>query len=335
MKALYFEAHGGLDRVQYGDFPDPVVQPGWVKVRVTAASLNWLDIETLRGMPNVPVPLPMVTGGDCVGEIAELGRGVTGWRKGERVLVDPYHVEPGVRKGDMLGETRPGALAEYVVVRSSQLIRLPDSISDGVGSCLPVAYGTAYRMITTRGQVRAGEKVLILGASGGVGTACVQLCRRLGAYVIAVASSAEKCEKLAGLGADETIDSSSLDFAEEVRRRHGTLMRGGGVSVIINYVGGDTWAKAFRCIAQHGRVLTCGAAAGAKPQTDLRYIFSAEMTIIGSDGWGPGDLQALIALVAEGTMYPPIAATLPLADGRKGLALLEQRAVFGKVVLVP
>jgi alcohol dehydrogenase len=204
-----------------------------------------------------------------------------------------------------------------------------------MASCLPVAYGTAQRMLVTRGCLHEGETVLILGASGGVGTACVQLAKSLGAVVIAVASTAEKCALLQALGADETVNSAVTDIVEHARRTTGRLFSGGGYDVVVNFTGGDTWAPSLRCAKMGGRVLTCGATAGYDPPTDLRYIWTGELDVRGSDGWERDDLTALLDAVRSGRLKPVIDRVLPLDRAIEGLRLLEGRAVFGKVVIAP
>lgn len=335
MKAVFFERHGGPEVLRYGDFPDPEVPKGYVRLRVRACSLNYLDIFSRRGMPGIKIELPSITGGDCVGEVAELGAGATGWRLGQRVLVDPAFFDAESGRLRMLGENCRGALAEQVVVHASQLIALPDTVSDEDGACLPVAYGTSHRMLLSRGKLRAGEKVLILGASGGVGTSSLLLARMAGAYVIAAAGSAEKCARLRELGADETIDYSTTDFAEHCRRTTGGLMRGGGYDVVVNFTGGDTWAPSLRCVKRGGRLLTCGATAGFDPKTDLRYIWTGELNVLGSNGWQRDDLLRLIELVAQARLRPAIDRVLPLSEGAHACRLLEQRAFFGKIVVRP
>lgn len=334
MKAIYFEGHGDADVLRYGDFPDPEIEPGWVRVRVRACSLNYLDVFARRGLPGIEVPLPMITGADCAGEIAELGDGVEGWRVGQRVTVDPA-VRTGAGGFEMLGETRPGALAEYCAVHASQLIPLPDSVSDDDAACLPVAYGTSHRMLFTRGGLQPGETVLVLGASGGVGTSCVMLARSRGARVIAAAGSDAKCERLRALGADETINYAHTDFAAHCRETTGTLLRGGGYDVVVNFTGGDTWARSLRCVKRGGRVLTCGATAGFDPPTDLRYVWTAEMSILGSNGWQRDDLIALLGLVERGSLRPVIDRVVPLAEGIDACRSLESRDFFGKIVVKP
>jgi alcohol dehydrogenase len=335
VKAVFFERHGGPEVLRYGDFPDPDVPKGHVRLRVRACSLNYLDIFSRRGMPGIKLELPSITGGDCVGEIAELGAGVAGWRLGQRVLVDPVFIDAESGRFRMLGENCRGALAEQVVVHASQLIALPDAVSEEDGACLPVAYGTSHRMLLSRGKLRAGEKVLILGASGGVGTSSLLLARMAGAYVIAAAGSAEKCARLRELGADETIDYSTTDFAEHCRRTTGGLLRGGGYDVVVNFTGGDTWAPSLRCVKRGGRLLTCGATAGFDPKTDLRYIWTGELNVLGSNGWQRDDLLRLIELVAAGKLRPVIDRVLPLSEGAEACRLLEQRAFFGKIVVRP
>lgn len=335
MKAVYYEEHGGPEVLRYGNFPDPAVPPGWVKLRVLATSLNWLDVATRRGLPGIAVELPGITGGDVAGEIAELGEGVTGWKLGDRVLPMPGHFDKVARRIEMLGETRRGALAEYCTVRAEQLMALPDGVSAVDAACLPVAYGTAMRMVGQRGRIAAGEKVLILGASGGVGTASVLLCKMLGAHVIAAAGSQQKCDALRALGADETIDYSVENVADYARRTTGTLFRGGGYDVVINFTGGETWEPSLRCVKKQGRVLTCGATAGFMAITDLRFVWSSEMQILGSNGWQREDQQALIDLVASGRLKPVVDRVLPLSRGREACSLLEQRQVLGKIVVQP
>ena len=324
MKAVYFNTHGGAEVLRYGDVPDPETPPGWVKVRVASCSLNYLDILSRRGMPGIKVQLPGITGGDCAGRIATLGEGVTGWAVGERVLVYPPHIDAGKGVFELMGETRNGAMAEYCVCRASQLIRIPNAVGDDAAACVPIAYATAYRMLFTRGQVRAGESILVLGASGGVGVACVQLAKMRGLRVTAAAGSADKCERLLRLGADDAIDYSVEAFDRVVRRKTGSL-----------FTGGDTWAAGLRCVKRGGRVLTCGATAGYDPKTDLRYIFMAEMDILGSTGFSFEETQRTLDLVALGRVQPLIDAVLPLSRAAEGIAMLEERRVFGKVVVKP
>jgi len=335
MKAVFFETHGGPEVLRYGDFPDPQIPPGWVKLRVRATSLNYLDVFSRRGLPGIHVELPGITGGDCAGEVAELGEGVSGWCGGQRVLVDPVYFDLQQRKMWMLGENRRGALAEYCVVHASQLIPLPDQVSDEAAASLPVAYGTSHRMLFTRGQLRAGEKILILGASGGVGTSSLLLAKMGGAHVIAAAGSDAKCARLRELGADETIDYSTTDFHDYCRSTTGSFLRGGGYDVVINFTGGDTWAPSLRCVKRGGRLLTCGATAGHDPKTDLRYLWTGELNVLGSNGWQRDDLTALVDLVAAKKLAPVIDCVLPLSDGIKALRLLEERRFFGKIIVRP
>ena len=335
MKAVFFEQQGDISVLQYGDVPDPEVQPGWVRLKVKACSLNYLDVFSRRGMPGIHVPLPSITGGDCMGEIVELGVEVTGWSIGQRVLVDPLYWDQNSGKFSMLGETCKGALAEYCTVHHSQLIPLPDDIVDEDAACLPVAYGTSHRMLITRGQVKAGESVLILGASGGVGTSALLIAKMLGARIIAAAGTDEKCAKLKELGADETINYSIIDFRDYCRQTTGSLFSGGGYDVVVNFTGGETWAPSLRCMKLGGRLLTCGATAGFDPQTDIRYIWTGELNILGSNGWRREDLLALLDLVRTKRLTPVIDRVLPLSQGIEACRLLEDRQFFGKIVVQP
>ena len=335
MKAAVVRAHGGPESLAFEtNFPDPTPGEGDVIVAVKASSLNYHDVFTRRGMPGIKVPMPAIMGLDVAGEIAEVGPGVTGWEKGDRVLVDPINrVE-----GGLMGETVHGGLAELCKARAHQLVRIPDGVSFADAAALPVAYGTAYRMMLTQGHVEAGEKVLILGAAGGVGTCCVFLAKIAGAQVIACASSAEKPRRLADFGADHVIDYTQADFTREIHRLFGKPTRRaytGGVDVVINYTGGDTWVPSLKCLRRGGRLLTCGATAGFDPKTDIRYIWTYELQVLGSNGWMREDIEALLALVDGGKLHPVIDRVLPLAQAPEALRLIEDREVIGKVIVSP
>jgi alcohol dehydrogenase len=335
MRAVIIREHGGLDRLTpEAHFPDPQAGPGEVVVRVRAASLNYHDVFTLRGMPGIKIPMPAIMGLDVAGEVAELGAGVEGWRVGDPVLVDPIDRV----RGGLMGETLHGGLAERCRAGAHQLIRIPDGVSFVEAAALPVAYGTAHRMMLTQGHVGAGERVLILGASGGVGTCCVFLAKMARATVIACASSEAKIKRLYELGADHVIDYAHADFMAEVHGRFGKPHRRGGeggVDVVVNFTGGDTWVPSLRCLRRGGRLLTCGATAGFDPRTDIRYIWTFELQVLGSNGWTQDDLTTLLTMVKERRLVPVIDRVLPLADAREGLRLLADREVIGKVVVVP
>ncbi len=335
MKAVWFAEHGELEVLRYGDLDDPQPGPGEVRVRVEACSLNYHDIFTRRGMPGIKVPLPMIPGCDAAGTVDELGEGVTGWERGARVLVDPVHTDEATGRFWMIGDTRWGAYAEYVVIGADQLIALPDDVTAVDASCLPVAYGTSHRMMITRGEVGPGDNVLILGASGGVGTSALLLAKMVGARVVAAAGSDDKCARLRELGADDTVNYSTEDFAAHTKRTTGSLFTGGGYDVVVNFTGGDTWARSLRCVKRGGRLLTCGATAGFDPPTDIRFIWTAEMDIRGSNGWKRSDLHALLELVRSGRMRPVVDRVLPLEQGAEAMRLVEERAFFGKVVVTP
>ena len=334
MKAVVLHAHGDLDKLQYvTDFPDPVVCEGHVVIRVGATSFNYHDVFTVRGMPGIKVPMPMIIGLDIAGEVIEVGAGVSGWKKGDRVLVNPLNKKKG-----LMGEMMHGGLAEKCLVAADQLIAMPDQVTYEQAASLPVAYGTAHRMIITHNTIKKGDKVLVLGASGGVGTGCVLLAKMLGAEVIACASSADKIQRLKDLGADHVINYKETDFSKWANEKFGKPQRRsneGGVDVVINFTGGDTWAPTLRCVKRGGKILVCGATAGYDPKEDLRYVWSFEIQIIGSNSFYDENLKALMDMIEQGTMKPVIDEVLPLERAAEGLRLIENREVFGKVIIKP
>lgn len=336
MRAVQTVAHGDRSQLVYRtDHPDPVAGPDDVIVRVAVTAVNFHDIFTRRGMPGIKIPLPVIVGSDIAGTVDSMGQHVTGWSVGDRVLVDPVSRD-GVHFG-MVGEVSDGGRAELCKVAADQLIRVPDGVTLEQAASLPLAYGTAFRMMTTRGRVLGGERVLVLGASGGVGVACVQLAKMLGAEVVACVSSASKAERLKRLGADHVVNYSEVKFVDAIKQIYGKpkLTGAGGVNVAVNFTGGDTWVDTQKSVCLGGRILTCGATAGFNLTTDARYLWTYEQEMIGSNGWTPEGLAELMKLIAAGRLVPEIDQVLPLEEAAEAERLLEDREVVGKVLLKP
>ena len=334
MKALVLNQHGSLDNLSVvTDKPRPVLQAGHALIRVKASSFNYHDVFTVNGMPGIKVPLPVVPGLDLAGVIDAVADDVAGWKAGDRVLVNP--LKPGV---GLMGEMTDGGMAEYALVDAQQLIALPDAVTFVQAAALPVAYGTAHRMLVTHNTIKPGDRVLILGASGGVGTACVVLTKKLGAEVIACVGSAEKGEALAASGADHVVNYREEDFSRWAIARYGKPQRRsyeGGVDVVINFTGGETWRPSLKCLKRGGTLLVCGATAGYDPAEDLRYVWSFELNIKGSNSFYQDDLDALLGMVARGDITPLIDRQLPLEQAAEGLRLIRDREVLGKVIVTP
>jgi NADPH:quinone reductase-like Zn-dependent oxidoreductase len=332
MRALVLRTHGGLENLDVVDnHPVPQAAEGHVVIRVRASSFNYHDVFTVRGMPGIKVPLPVVIGLDMAGEVAETA--APQWKPGARVLVNPLNKERG-----LLGEALDGGMAEYCLVSADQLVPMPDNVSFVDAAALPVAYGTAHRMLVTHRTLAKGERVLVLGASGGVGMACVVLAKRIGCEVIACASSDDKLARLRELGADHTVNYRQTDFSKWAIEKFGKPQRRsyeGGVDCVVNFTGGETWVPSLRCVKRGGKILVCGATAGFDPKEDLRYIWSFELRVIGSNSYTDEDLRALLELVSRGEVKPAIDRVLPLERAAEGLRLIRDREVVGKVVVTP
>jgi 2-desacetyl-2-hydroxyethyl bacteriochlorophyllide A dehydrogenase len=334
MRALVLKTHGDLESLELvRDYPIPRVIAGHVVIRVRASSFNYHDLFTVKGMPGIRVPMPVIIGLDMAGEITEVGEGVVGWKIGDRVLVNPVNKEKG-----LMGEMLDGGMAEYCLVSADQLLTIPGEITFAQAAALPVAYGTAHRMLITHKTVKKGDKVLVLGAGGGVGTGCVIIAKLFGAEVIACASSEKKLDRLKEMGADEVVNYAKVDWSKWVIEKHGKPQRrsyDGGVDVVINFTGGETWIPSLRCIKRGGKLLVCGATLGHDPKEDLRYVWSFEINIQGSNSFYDEDLQALLGLIQEGKINPVIDSVLPLDQAIEGLHLLRDREIIGKVVVAP
>ena len=332
MKAIVLHEHGGLEKVAFAnDFPNPRPRPGHALVRIRAASLNRHDLFTLHGMPGIRLPLPVVMGSDGAGEIVGLGDGVSGFRVGDRVLLHPIYPDKG-----LMGELVDGCFAEYCVAIAEQLIPIPDTVTFDAAASLPVAYGTAHRMLFTNGHIEPTDTVLILGAAGGVGTCCLLLAKMHGCEVIACAGSEQKVARLRELGADHVVDYSRQDVTKWVHDKYGKPARRsnkGGVTVIVNYTGGETWVPSLKALRRGGKLLTCGASAGFDPKEDLRYMFMHELRIIGSNSMLREDLEQLLRLCEQGRLNPVIDRVFPLEEARVALARLESRESCGKILL--
>lgn len=325
MKAAVIRQQGGLENLHYDDWPDPVPRRGEVLLRVRACGLNHLDIFVRKGMPGFPVPMPFISGGDIAGEIVALGEGVSEFAVGDRCALHPVTHE------GMMGEEIPGGMAEFVRVPAENLIPLSNNVPFDVAAAVPIAYGTAIRMLFEIGKIREGDLILILGASGGVGIACLQLAKMIGARVIAAASSDAKCTRLRELGADMTINYAKENFSKAAW----TLSSKQGVDVVVNYTGGDTWIPSLRTLKPRGKLLTCGATAGYSTDNDMRFIWVRELQILGSNGYSKDDIAAALRYVADGKVKPIVSHRFPLSEAREAERVMEDRDFLGKIIIEP
>jgi alcohol dehydrogenase len=323
MRVVAIRQHGGVEQMKLDEWPLPKAEAGQALVEIEACGLNYMDVFVLHGMPDLPTKMPRIPGGDVAGTVREVGEGVSEDWVGKRVVLFPRF--PG---GGVLGENGNGGLCEYIAVDARQLIEIPDGVTFREAAALPIAYGTSHRMLFTRGGLKKGEKILILGASGGVGVSCLQFAKMVGAEVYAITSSDEKAAKLKALGADHAIVSTG-DFSKEVWAASGKK----GVDVAINFTGGDTWIPTQRAMAVNGRILTCGSTVGHMCTIDVRFVWFREIEIIGSRAYLPEDIKACLDFVARKQLDPVIEKELPLEQAAEGVRMLEERRVFGKIIV--
>ena len=342
MQAVRFQGHGDTDVIDYGEVPDPEIGRGDVLVDVRAGGVNHLDVWTRRGMPQLDLEMPHVPGSDGAGVVAGTGADVTRFAEGDRVAVSAGvfcgHCE-FCRDGDyplctsfhVLGEHVPGVHSEYAAVAADNLVPVPEHVDWETAAAAPLVFQTAWRMLHTRADVEAGEKVLVLGASGGVGHAAVQIAAHAGADVYATASSEEKLRYAEEIGADHVINYEESDFAGAIRDHTGKR----GVDVVVDHVGEATWDSSLKSLAKGGRLVTCGATTGGRPQTHIQRLFWNQLTVLGSTMATPGEVDDVLSLVWDGTFDVRIRDVLPMSETAHAHELLENREGFGKVVVKP
>ncbi|HKW14527.1 MAG TPA: zinc-binding dehydrogenase [Candidatus Krumholzibacteria bacterium] len=340
MKAIYFEKHGGPEVLTLGERPAPACGPGQVRIDVRASSLNHIDCFLRGGLPGVKLALPHIPGCDASGVISELGAGVTTHKVGDRVLMNPS-LTCGkcefCQRGDvslciqfkLVGEHTSGAMCEQIVLPEQNAIPFPDSMTFEDAASVPLVFVTAWRMLITRGRLRAGEDVLIHGASAGVGIACIQIAKAAGARVFAAASSDEKLALCEELGADVLIHGEKEDVARRIKDETGRR----GVDVVVDYVGKATWVKSLQCLVRGGRLVTCGATTGYNPEEDLRHVFYRQLEVIGSTMGSRNELMAPLRLIFEGKMRPVVSAVYDLKDTAEAHRAMEARKTLGKIVI--
>ncbi len=342
MKAIRIHKHGGLEALLYESAPEPKIAPDEVLIEVKACALNHLDLWTRKGLPGIRLPLPIIPGSDISGVVAQVGDLVKDVKKGEKVVL-----APGVSCGkcqaclagednicpdyEILGFDRDGGCAEFVKVPATNLVPMPKGLTFVEAASLPLVFVTAWHMLVTSAQVKPGEDVLVHSAGSGVGIAAIQVAKLFGARVIATASNQEKLAKAQELGADEVINYSKKDFFVEVMR----LTKRKGVEVIVEHVGPATWEKSIMSLSRNGRLVTCGATTGPIVKLDLRYIFSRQLSIIGSYMGSKAELAEVLKYFSDGKLRPVVDRVFALKDIRQAHKLLQDRAQFGKVVLTP
>ncbi len=340
MKAVVFHQHGGPDVLKYTDAPDPTIRANEVLVRVKACALNHLDLWVRRGLPNVPIPLPHIPGSDVSGEIAQIGADVTTTRVGQKVVLAPLvscgkctacvaGLDNRCRQATNLGYMIDGGCAEFVRAPEVNCLPYPENLSFEEAASIPLVFQTAWHMLVSRAELQPGEDLLILGAGSGVGSAAIQIAKFFGARVIATAGTDEKLQKARQLGADHLINHKSQKIREEVRRITGKR----GVDVVFEHVGTATWEESLASLAPGGRLVTCGATTGYDAKLDLRFLFSRQLSLLGSYMGTKSELHTVMKLVAAGRLKPVVDRVFPLAEAAAAHAYLESSSQFGKVVL--
>ncbi|GJM42030.1 MAG: alcohol dehydrogenase [Ardenticatenaceae bacterium] len=341
MKAVVFYEHGLLENVQYGDVPEPEIGADEVLVSVKAAALNRLDLWVLAGWPGLNLKLPHIMGSDGAGVIAQVGSNVLGFSEGDRVAINPslgsdsdYFGQRGLDNMSdnfaILGEHADGFFAEYAAVPARNLVKMPDDASFEAAAAASLVYVTAWHSLITRGSLRAGESILIVGAGGGVNTAAIQIAKLAGAsQIYVVGSTDEKLGMAESLGADVLINRHKEDWGKAIFKA--TNRR--GVDIVVDNVGAATYHKSLRALKKGGRLLTVGNTSGPKFEIDNRLLFGKHLSIIGSTMGSSADYETVMNLIFNGRLQPVIDTVYPLSEGITALQRLDAGDVAGKLVL--
>jgi len=340
MKAIRFHEFGGPGVLKHEDVPDPRPREDQVLVRVRACALNHLDLWIRKGLPGVK--LPHINGSDVAGDVVEVGSYVSGVKRAMRVLLAPMTFcnhcaqctsgqQSFCRDFSVLGYLNDGGNAEFIAVPEVNVIPIPDNLTYDQAASVPLVFVTAWHMLVSRAQIKPGNTVLILGGGSGVGSAAIQICKMLGATVIATAGDEAKLQKSRELGADHTINHFKQKIAEEARR----ITLKAGVDIVFEHVGAATWDDSVRSLRPGGTLVTCGATTGPEAKFDLRVLFSRQLSFLGSYMGTMGDLHAVLAHIFSGKLKAVVDRTYPLSEARAAHERLEKSEQFGKIVLNP
>jgi len=342
MKVAWFHRFGGPEVLVFEEAPRPAPGPGEAVVRVRAVGINHVDLDHRAGTSRIPVKFPHILGREFAGEIAALGGKAGALKEGDRVWVtcrlpcgtcefcisgrDNLCVQEGY-----FGLDIPGGYAEFVKVPLANLNALPSPVGFEDAAASQIAFGTAWHVLVSRGNLRAGQSVLIQAAGSGIGSAAVQVAKLVGATIFATASSDRKLEQAKALGANHLINYSRDNFAERVMEITG----GKGVDVVMEHIGGEVFIRSLQCLKRNGIIVTAGAHAGEVVQFDIIPFFRRELTVTGSKNAPVTELRKVMDLVAQGKLKPVIHRKFPLAEAAEAHRVVDSRELFGKVVLVP
>ena len=341
MKAVILRQFGGPEVLEYTDLPDPEPGPGQVLVRVKACALNHLDRWIRQGLPAYGTTLPHIPGSDVSGIVERPGPGVTHLKAGERVVL-----APGMSCGHCVfcrdgrdnlcdtysirGTSSPGGYAELTVARAIDVLPISGSLTFEEAAAYPLAFLTAWHMLAGRAKLQEGETVLVHAAGSGIGHAAVQIAKYLKATVYTTVGSDAKTAKAKAIGADEVINYRTDDFEARVK----ALTGGRGVDVVFEHIGPETWERSLRLVAKGGRLVTCGATSGPSVPMDLRYVYSRQLTVLGSRMGTRAELDVVSGLTGAKTLQPVVDTVFPLREARAAHERMMGRDVFGKLILI-
>jgi NADPH:quinone reductase-like Zn-dependent oxidoreductase len=313
VKAIRIHEDGGPEVLRFEDAPDPSPGDGDVLVRLRAAALNHIDLWIRKGQPSVPKP--RILGSDGAGERVDTG---------ERVVINP-----GLDDGALIvGEHIDGTDAELIAVPDEYVHPIPEHLSYEEAAAFPLVFETAYRMLVTRAGLQPGEWVLVWGVGGGVGSAALTIAKAVGAHVVATSSSDAKLRRAQELGADAVVNHASGDVRAAVKEATGA-----GADVVVEHVGEATWKTSLAAVKPGGRVVVCGATAGANPPAQLHRVWWKQLTILGSTMGTREDFAGAYDLVASGRARPIVDEVFPLEQARAAHERLESGEQLGKIVL--
>jgi len=340
MKAVRIHQFGGPEVLRYEDVPDPRPRQDQVLVRIKACALNHLDIWVRKGLPGVK--LPHILGSDIAGEVVECGAFVNGFQPGQGVLLAPMSfcnrcskctngLQNQCREFTVLGNGVDGGNCELIAVPAVNVIPIPEHLDWNQAASVPLVFLTAWHMLVGRAGIRMGQTVLILGAGSGVGIAAIQIARLFHARVITTAGDEAKLEKAHALGADHGINHYKQKISEEVRK----ITNKEGVDIVVEHVGAATWEESMKSLKPAGTLVTCGATTGPQAGLDLRFVYSRQLTVLGSYMGTMGELHEVLGHVFARRLKPVVDRAFPLQETRAAHEHMEKSQMFGKIVLNP